>query len=164
MLLCTAPLPALCQSQSDNYPDSRQAREMMACGAPEKEVNYTVSADVNARPSSAQITGKALIYIVRPRHAMTSFQSKVAVDGEWKGVNLAGTYFMLTLDPGLHYFCSETKSRSLLIFTAEAGKTYYVEQQVVFKPHSPVHNLFLLNEADGKSLLAQATPNVWKVQ
>jgi hypothetical protein len=79
---------------------------------------------------------------------MASFQSKVAADGEWKGINLSGTCFFLTLEPGLHYFCSEAKSRSLLIFTAEAGRTYYIEQQIVFKPRSSDHNLYLLSEAD----------------
>jgi acyl-CoA synthetase (AMP-forming)/AMP-acid ligase II len=139
------------------------ARELQACGALDKEVNYIAAPDPNAHPTGVQPGDKALVYIVRPHHAMASFPSKVAVDGEWKGVNLSGTYFFLTLEPGLHYFCSEAKTRSLLIFTAEADKTYYIEQQVIFKPHSPVHNLFLLKEADAKLLLAPAALSTWKL-
>jgi len=164
MLLCAAALPALCQSQTDTYPDSWQARVLQACGAPEKQLNFTVEADKSAPPAAAQPAGKALIYVLRPRHGMTGFPSKIAVDGEWKGANLPGTYFSLTVEPGLHYFCSSAKSQSLLIVTLEAGKTYYLEQQVIFKPHSPVHNLFLLSEADAKPVLALTTPSTWKIQ
>jgi hypothetical protein len=156
--------PALGQTQPDAYPDSWQARELQACGAPGNRVNFTVLPAANTQPSTTRSADKALIYVIRPRHALTGFQSKIAVDGEWRGVNLAGTYFTLMLEPGLHFICSEAKSRSLLIFTAEAGKTYYVEQQVVFKPHSPVHNLFLLSEADGKSLQELTTLTAWKIE
>ena len=157
-------LPAFCQNQADSYPDSRAARELKACGAADKEVNFTVAADLNAHPNAAQPTAKALVYVVRPHHGMASYTSKLAVDGTWMGANLSGSYFTLMLEPGLHYLCSEAKTRSLLIFTAEAGKTYFVEEQVVFKPHSPVHNLFLLTEADAKPLLALAAPSSWKIQ
>jgi hypothetical protein len=164
MLACAMALPALCQTEPDTYPDTWQARELQACGAPEKEVHYTVDTDKDTHPLAMQSADKALIYIFRPLHGMTSFPSNIAVDGEWKGANLAGTYFFFTLEPGLHYICSSAKSRRLLIFTAEAGKTYYLEQQVIFKPHSPVHNLFLFGEADGKSLLARTTPSTWKIK
>jgi len=85
------------------------------------------------------------------------------VDGEWKGANLPGTYFTLTVEPGLHYFCSSAKSQSLLIMTVEAGKTYFLEQQVIFKPRSPVHNLFLLRESEAKPILALTLPSTWKI-
>jgi hypothetical protein len=164
MLACVIALPALCQTEPDTYPDSRQARELQACGAPEKEVHYTVDTEKGAPPAAVQPADKALFYIFRPRHGMTSFPSSIAVDGEWKGANLAGTYFFFTLQPGLHYFCSSAKSKSLLILTAEAGKTYYLEQQVIFKPHSPVHNLFMLREADAKPMLALTAPSISKVE
>jgi len=164
VLACAAALPAICQSQQETDADSWQAREMRACGAEEKEVNYVVATDLTTRPAAVPATDKALVYIVRPGHIRTSYQSKIAVDGEWKGANLGGTYFFLTLEPGLHYFCSKAKSRSLLILTVEAGKTYYMEQQVVFKPIRPIHNLFLLRDADAKAILAQTTPSTWKVQ
>ena len=164
MLACVIALPAFCQTDSDTYPDSRQARELQACGAPDKEVHYTVDTDKVTPPVTVQPGNKALFYIFRPRHGMTSFPDKIAVDGEWKGANLPGTFFTLTLEPGLHYFCSSAKSRSLLIMTVEAGKTYYLEQQVIFKPHSPVHNLYLLRKADAKPMLAQTTPSTWKIE
>ncbi len=157
-------LPAFGQTQQDGFPGTWQARELKACGAPDKQVSYTILAASTAHPSGAQVAGKALVYIFRPHHALASMQSKVAVDGDWKGVNLSGTYFFLTVDPGLHYFCSDAKTRSLLIFTVEPGKTYYIEQQVVFKPHSPVHNLFLISEADARPMLALTTQSAWKAE
>jgi hypothetical protein len=163
-LVCAMALPAFCQTEADTYPDTWQARQLKACGAPEKEANYTVEAAVGAPQAASQSAGKALVYVIRPRHGMTSFPSKIAVDGEWKGANLPGTYFSLPIDPGLHYFCSSAKSKSLLIVTLEAGKTYYLEQQVIFKPHSPVHNLFLLREPEAKPVLALAAPSSSKVQ
>ncbi len=162
IFLCAAPLPALCQS--DTFPDSWQARVFEACGAPEKQVNFTVTADNSGRPPAAQPAGKALIYVLRPHHGLTGFPSKIAVDGEWKGANLPGTYFTFTVEPGLHYFCSSAKSQSLLIMTVEAGKTYYLEQQVIFKPHGPVHNLFLLRESEVKPILALTAPSTWKIE
>ncbi len=163
MLLCAMALPALCQSQTDTFPDTWQARVLQACGAPDKQVNFTVEADKSMHSATTQPADKALIYVLRPHHGMTGFPSRFAVDGEAKGANLPGTYFVLTVEPGLHYFCSTAKSQSLLMMTVEAGKTYYLEQQVIFKPHSPVHNLFLLRDSEAKPALALTVPSTSKI-
>jgi hypothetical protein len=165
LLLSALAWPLSSQTSQDAFPDSWQARQLKACGVAERLADHVLLPPaIGVHPLGPQTPGKALIYIFRPHHAMASFPSKVAVDGEWKGGNLSGTYFFLSLDPGLHYFCSEAKTRSLLIFTAEAGKTYFIEEQVIFKPHSPAHNLFLLSESDATPLLALTGLSTWKTE
>ncbi|MBZ5684784.1 MAG: hypothetical protein LAP86_07095 [Acidobacteriia bacterium] len=49
--------------------------------------------------------------------------TKLAVDGDWKGVNRGNNYFYFTLEPGEHYFCSAAENHSVLTLKVEAGKT-----------------------------------------
>src|SRR5262245_51521672 len=93
---------------------------------------------------------KALVHVVRPDGDGGFIQTKLAVDGKWMGVNVGGTYFTISLEPGEHLLCSEAGNRALMDITVKAGQTYYVEQR-------PVKNLFgkmknslrLLNDKEG---------------
>jgi hypothetical protein len=167
MLVCAIAMPAFSQKDQLLEQDSAQSRKLKGCGTPDKEVNYLAETDKSTHPTGEQPANKALLYIIRNTNSVTSssLQSKLAVDGEWKGVNLKGTYFFFTLEPGLHYFCSQAKTRSVLVLTAEAGKTYYIEQQVSFKGgRTPLNNLIPLSDADGKSMLALSALSTWKIQ
>ena len=100
--------------------------ELKACGPKDKEVNYSVKADHKQHPMPEPEAGKALVYVLRPTKLGLVTQTKVAVDGDWKGVNRGDTYFFFQLDPGDHAVCSVSENRSLLLLTVEAGKTYYL--------------------------------------
>ena len=115
---------------AQDKPDDK-ALTMKACGPSEKEVKYNADTDKNQHPNPAPPPAdKALIYVLRPTMMGNGVQTKLAVDGDWKGVNRGNTYFFFTLDPGEHYFCSVAENHSVLALTVEAGKTYFVQQHV----------------------------------
>ena len=93
---------------------------------------------------------KALVHVVRPEQDGGLIQTKLAVDGKWMGVNVGGTYFTISLEPGEHLLCSEAGNRALMDITVKAGQTYYVEQRPVKNLLGKMKNsLRLLNDKEG---------------
>lgn len=90
--------------------------------------------------------------------------SKFAVNGDWKGVNRGKTYFFLTLDPGEHFFCSESENQSYLSLTLEAGKTYYLQQQVKAGIWKARTELVVLSEEEGKEKLEDLNLSVFSIK
>jgi hypothetical protein len=164
MVACVTSTPLLCQIELTDEPVSYQERESRGCGPSGKEVNYSASTDKTKHPTGEQTSDKALIYILRSSALYPLVQTKLAVDGEWKGVNRGHNYFFFTVKPGLHYFCSEAENRNVLVMTAEAGKTYYIEQGLRYFPMKPRNQLAILEDAEGQSELAAAHPSKWKVK
>ncbi|MFZ0211258.1 MAG: DUF2846 domain-containing protein [Candidatus Acidiferrales bacterium] len=74
--------------------------------------------------------GKAMVYVVRPTHFGAAIQTKLSMDGNWMGVNMADSYFVFLADPGEHKFCSQSENSSRLTLTLEAGKTYFLQQHI----------------------------------
>ncbi len=67
-------------------------------------------------------------------------------------------YFYFTLEPGPHYFCSqESDTQSLLSLVVEAGKTYYLQQNMAMSAE-----LQLLDEEEGKQGLAKCKLSVFE--
>jgi hypothetical protein len=164
IVACATAAPLLSQIENNDEPVSFAQRESKACGPKAKEVKYAADTDKTKHPTGEQAADRALIYILRSSFYGPLIQTKLAVDGEWKGVNRAHNYFFFTVQPGLHYFCSEAENRSVLVLTAEAGKTYYIEQEVRYFPIKPRTELAILDDAAGRSELAEAHPSTWKVK
>ena len=93
-------------------------------------------------------------------------QFKLAVDGEWKGVNRGNNYFFFTLRPGEHYFCStDGHKRRTVVLTVEAGKTYYLEQRTQFLgPAGYSQDLLPIDEEEGKKDVAEANLSTFTVK
>ena len=85
-------------------PEKEQKKELRekACGT--ESVNYETSTDKKQHPTPEAPSDKALIYVMRPTMIGFKIDSKLAVDGEWMGVNRGKTYFYFTLEPGEHFF------------------------------------------------------------
>jgi hypothetical protein len=164
MLVCATAAPLLCQIENNDEPVSFSQRESKACGPKAKEVKYAAETDKTKHPTGEPTADKALIYILRSSFFGPLIQTKLAVDGEWKGVNRAHNYFFFALQPGLHYFCSQAENRSVLVLTAEAGKTYYIEQEMRYFPIKPRNELAILDDAEGRNELAAAHPSTWKIK
>src|SRR6266852_5062574 len=96
MLACVTAIPLCCQTE--------QERELKACGPKENEVKYVTDTDKKRHPAGEQAADKSLIYILRPAMMGNKIQTKLAVDGEWKGANRGNNYFFFSLQPGQHYF------------------------------------------------------------
>jgi hypothetical protein len=137
-----------------------KAEKLKACGT--KEVNYKASTDKKQHPTPAAPTDKALIYVLRPTIIGLKIHSKLAVDGEWKGVNRGKTYFFFTLEPGEHFFCSESENQDYLKLTVEAGKTYYLQQKVELGLFKARTNLVVMTDEKGKEKLEDVHLSVFE--
>ncbi|HEY1206897.1 MAG: DUF2846 domain-containing protein [Bryobacteraceae bacterium] len=161
---CLTAMPLFCQSGPDTEPSTARDRELKACGPKENEVKYVADTDKNQHPTGQQAADKALVYILRPTMMGNKVQTKLAVDGEWKGVNRGNNYFFFTLPPGLHYFCSQAENRSVLVLTVEAGKTYYLEQSIHMGVMKARNDLGVIGDSDGQKALDKAHPSTWEVR
>ena len=103
-------------------------------------MDYDAETRKNEHPTPDAPTDKALVYVMRTTIIGYKIHSKLAVDGKWAGTNRGKTYFFLTLDPGEHFFCSESENQDAIAFTVEPGKTYYLQQQVKAGMWKPAPN------------------------
>ncbi len=104
---------------------------------------------------------KAMIYVLRSTMIGYKIHSKLAVDGNWVGVNRGKTYFYFPIEPGERFFCSESENQSYLALNVEAGKTYYLQQQVkpgVWKART---QLVVLDEDEAKKKLEDLNLSVF---
>jgi len=138
--------------------------EQKACGPKEKEFNYSADTDKSRHPTPDQPADKALVYVLRPSMMGNKVQTKLAVDGDWKGVNRGDNYFYFTLEPGEHYFCSVAENHSLLTLKVEAGKTYYVQQHIHMGVMKARNEIEPMAEEEGKTKLAKAHLATWEVK
>ncbi len=141
--------------------------EQKACGPRDKETNFSPGTDRSQHPTPPAPADKAMVYVVRPAWVGRLMQTKLAVDGEWKGENRANNYFFFTLDPGQHYFCSEAYGARVLTLKVEAAKTYYLQQHVEIHPIYASHgfnHITLMTEDEGKAKLAKANLSTWSVK
>ena len=143
---------------------SSKELELKACGPKDKEVDYSTETDKSQHPVPEQPADKALVYVLRPSMMGNKVQTKLAVDGEWKGVNRGNNYFYFTLDPGEHYFCSVAENHSLLKLNVEAGKTYYLQQHVEMGIMKARNKIEPMSEEEGKTKLAGAHLSTWKIK
>ena len=164
VLALTFSTPAICQKEKEAEADSHKERELKACGPKEKEVKYVADTDKKSHPTGTQAADTALIYVIRSTMYGNKVQTKLAVDGDWKGVNRGNNYFLFTLQPGEHYFCSQAENKSILVVAVEAGKTYYLEQSIHMGFAKARTDLTVMEDADGQKKLAKAHPSTWKVK
>jgi hypothetical protein len=147
----------------DNQVDKQQL-EFQACGPAEKEVMYTAGTDKSTRPTPEPPEGKAMVYVVRPTLLGNKVQTKLAVDGEWKGVNRGNNYFFFTLDPGEHHLCSQSENRSVGTITVEAGKSYFLQQHIRMGMKKARNTIEILSEEEGRKALAKCHLSTWEVK
>jgi hypothetical protein len=140
----------------------RKEIEKKAC--PEVDLKYKADTDKSTHPTPEPSPGKAMIYVIRPTKIGNKIQTKLAVDGEWKGTNRGNNYFFFELDPGEHYVCSKSENRSVLKFTVEAGKTYYLQQKIKLGFMKARNKVVLLGDEEGKTGLAKCHPSIFEVK
>ena len=88
------------------------------------------SADTTAKLMQPPGEGKAVIYVFRNSPPSYGWVIPVTLDGKDMGVTNAQTYFRWEVAPGEHMIISRTVDWSGMVVTAEAGKTYYVWQDI----------------------------------
>jgi len=144
--------------------DKMRQEEIEKKACPAVDVGFRADTDKTTHPIPEPPPDKALVYVVRSTMMGNKIQSKLAVDGQWVGVNRGRNYFFLTLDPGQHYFCSKAENRSVLALSLEAGKTYFLEQKIKMGFMKARNKLALLREEEGKAKLAKSHPSMFQVK
>jgi hypothetical protein len=133
-----------------------------ACG--KTSIDYEWKVDKTQHPTPEPPADKAMIYVLRTTMLGYKIASKLAVDGEWKGMNRGKSYFFFTVDPGEHFFCSESENQDYLSLTAEAGKTYFLQQKVEMGMWKARTNLEVMPDAEGRKRLPDVHLSVFEVK
>jgi hypothetical protein len=123
-----------------------------ACG--DDSIKFNVSTNKDQPPPAPPEAGKAQIIFVenyqKPAFTGGLSTTRVGVDGTWVGANEGNSYFVLTVDPGVHHVCVNYQGMKhdveVKSFTAESGKIYYFETKLVWisQGHALNHTFELL--------------------
>jgi hypothetical protein len=95
--------------------------------------------------------GKANIYVYRNESMGAAIKMDVSLDGKPVGQTAAKTFFALEVAPGKHTLQGD----SVLDLTAQAGKNYFVWQEVKMGILVAGNKLQLVDEATGKAGVAE---------
>ncbi|HEU4401998.1 MAG TPA: DUF2846 domain-containing protein [Candidatus Polarisedimenticolia bacterium] len=106
-------------------------------------------------PAGEARPDKALVYVVRPTKIGFAIKSFFLCDDAILGINKGSSYFFAQVDPGRHLFWSKSENVDGLELKVEAGKTYYIQQQVKMGAFRARTKLEVLDEAAGREALAK---------
>ncbi len=95
--------------------------------------------------------GKANIYVYRNEAIGAAVTMPVSLDGKMAGKTASKTYFLFQVDPGPHEITSHTENTATLGVNAEAGRNYFVWQEVKMGALSARSDLKLVSDAIGKA-------------
>ena len=94
--------------------------------------------------------GMANIYLYRNETFGAAIAMTVSLDGKIMGRTGPQTYFLWEVAPGRHEIGSHTENTSRLAIDAQAGRNYYVWQEVKMGMWQPGSLLQEMSEADGR--------------
>jgi len=111
-----------------------------------------------------QTADKALIYVLRP--TMMEWQSRPSwrwmANGRESIAATAISFFTVT--PGQHYFCSRAENHSVIALTVEAGKTYYLQQEIQMGVMKARTGLAVMDEAEAQKKLPKLNLSTWEAR
>ena len=88
------------------------------------------------------VADKAVIFLFRNEAPSAPWALRVTLDGKEMGDTSAMSYFRWTVEPGEHMIVSYSENAPGLLIKAEAGRIYYVWQEVnmgFFQPRTELH-------------------------
>ena len=94
---------------------------------------------------------KANIYVYRSESMGGAVKMDVDIDGKPIGQTVAKSYFAMEVAPGKHTLTSKAENDSILDVEAEAGKNYFVWQEVKMGLLYARNKLQLVDDATGKA-------------
>ena len=117
-----------------------------------------MSADDDKRAKSFEVkSGKANIYLYRHETFGAAIKMPVSVNGRMAGETASKTYFLWEVDPGTYDISSHTENTSTLKLIVEAGKNYFVWQEVKMGLFAARSELRQVDEATGRREVAECT-------
>lgn len=111
----------------------------------------------NITKSLVPAPDKALVYIVRPTIMAFAVPMRLDCDSFQVGWINAKTYLYTMIDPGEHTFISLSENEFHLKVNLEAGKIYYIEQEIRMGLLYARTKLKLLNDEAGKKELTKCS-------
>ena len=99
--------------------------------------------------------GKSNIYVYRNESFGGAIPITVALNGKVAGQSGPQTYFLFEVDPGAHEVSSIAENNSLLKLNTEAGKSYFVWQEVKMGMWMARSLLQEVDEATGRKGVAE---------
>jgi hypothetical protein len=111
--------------------------------------------DLEARKFEA-VPGKAVIYLVRVNPDFNDRQALVRVGDKLLFKVYPGTYYRWVVEPGTHQITGYAGDIGTITVPAEAGRIYYVRQQMTPFSRMPISHFFLVSENEGQALVLRA--------
>jgi hypothetical protein len=90
------------------------------------------------------VEGKAVIYVFRNETYSAPWPVRLTLDGKNMGSTDANTYFRWSVEPGQHIIATHAENNEGLVLETEAGKVYYVWQEIsmgYFQPRSSLREV-----------------------
>lgn len=107
-------------------------------------------ADATAKQFATD-SAKANVYIYRNENFGGAIKMPVLMDNVSVGDTAAKTYILQTVEPGNHVITSKTENDATLSLDTQAGKNYYVWQEVKLGFVSARSALHLVDEKTGEA-------------
>jgi hypothetical protein len=85
------------------------------------------------------VEGKAVIYVFRNEEYSAPWPIGLSLDGKNMGSTDANTYYRWSVEPGQHILASHAENDEGIVLNTEAGRVYYVWQDVsmgYFRPRA----------------------------
>ena len=98
---------------------------------------------------------KSSIYLYRNENFGGAIPLTVSLDGKMAGQTAAKTYFLWEVDPGSHEIGSHAENVTTLKLNTEAGKPYYVWQEVKMGLWMPRSQLQQVDEETGRKAVLE---------
>lgn len=96
---------------------------------------------------------KANIYVYRNENFGAAIKMPVAIDGRLVGDTAAKTYLKVEVAPGNHTVTSKTENDASMTLQTDAGKNYFVWQEVKMGMWSARSQLQQVDDATGKAAI-----------
>ena len=90
------------------------------------------------------VPDKAVIYVFRNEPASAPWPIHLTLDQKDMGATAANTYFRWEVAPGQHILVSETENKAPLVLDTQAGRVYYVWQEIsmgILQPRSTLQTV-----------------------
>ncbi|MEO8480752.1 MAG: DUF2846 domain-containing protein [Acidobacteriota bacterium] len=142
-------------SAAATTPSTPGAVDFDSRGCGPGNAKHEADTDKTRHPTPEPPPGMGVLYVVRPTMIGNKIQTKLAIDGQWVGVNRGNNYFFVTVSPGEHAICSTAENTSVLSLRVEAGHIYYVQQKITMGFMKARNRIELLSEVDGRNALAK---------
>ena len=135
------------------------AQEPVSCGP--QGLKHTVVKHQGERPVPSPAEGRAMIVVIVGGSFYKSYQTKLAVNGEWRAVMNENQYSFFEVDPGAVRLCwaqrAGKRDDNFLLLTARAGQTYYIRG-------TTVRGISEVEPAEGQKLLRKKTYVTFEVR